>query len=540
MAPTATRTDRSGERTTSEVASAIPANGNGKDRNGHTPDHAEAASEPAPTNIRDAGSAIAAAMLQAADPNTGEHSDDVEMIADEICRRMKVNGSEREDILAAARLHDVGKVAIPQSVLQKPEPLDDDEWVLMKEHTIVGERILMSVPELEGPAKLVRHSHEHFDGSGYPDGLAGDDIPLGSRIILCADAFHAIRSDRPYRKGRSTPVALEEMKRCAGSQFDPEVVSALVASVKSSRKLTRRVLPPKLAILFACLAIGGGGAIAAEQGWIPSPIPGLGPEKKDEPATGALDTSSASLKGAVAVAGSAEAKAADDGDDAGGSNGDGGSAATETESGSEASSGRDGRNGGESGSAASIEAGGAAGVHAQGTGAGGQQGGGGGEAGGAGNDPAPHGAAGDAGPGSAGGPSGSVGGGDSSGPAGGGDSGGGSTGGGSSGGGGSGDAPGNSGSAPGQTGSTPGQGGAAPGQSGSNPSAGGAPPGQSGTSPGQSGSTPGQSGAAPGQSGAAPGQSGTAPGHGGTPPGQAGAAPGNSGSAPGQNKPPKP
>jgi hypothetical protein len=525
MAPTATRTDRSRERTTSEVATAVPANGNGRDRNGHAPDHADAAKEPAPTNIRDAGSAIAAAMLQAADPHTGEHSDDVEMIADEICRRMKVNGSEREDILAAARLHDVGKVAIPQSVLQKPAPLDDDEWALMKEHTIVGERILMSVPELEGPAKLVRHSHEHFDGSGYPDGLAGDDIPLGSRIILCADAFHAIRSDRPYRKGRSTSAALEEMKRCAGSQFDPEVVSALAASIKASRRLTRRVLPPKLAILFACLAIGGGGAIAAEQGWIPSPIPGLGPEESDEAGSGAFDISSASLKGAVAVSGSAEAKAADDGDDASGSAGDGGSGASETSNGSEASSGRDGRNGGDSGSAASMEATGGAGEHAQGTGAGGQHGGGG--AGGAGNDAAPHGAAGDAGPGSGGGSTG------------GGNPGGGAPAGGS-GGGGSADAPGNSGSAPGQTGSAPGQSGSAPGQSGSNPSAGAAPPGQSGTTPGQSGSTPGQSGTAPGQSAAAPGQSASAPGHGGTPPGQAGAAPGNSGSAPGQNRPPKP
>jgi hypothetical protein len=254
-------------------------------------------------------------MLEAADPSTGEHSDDVELVVGEICKRLAVTGEEREDILVAARLHDVGKVAIPREVLTKNGPLDDDEWRLVKEHTVTGERILKSVPELVPASVLVRHSHEHFDGSGYPDGLAGEKIPLGSRIILCADAFHAIRSDRPYRKGRPTPAALAEMQRCAGTQFDPKVVEALHASVRRSKRGGRRKLPPRLAILFAVLAIGGGGAYAAERGWIPSPVPGLGPEHSGD-SQAETEQASATAAGAASTAGDDTASATGEADGA--------------------------------------------------------------------------------------------------------------------------------------------------------------------------------------------------------------------------------
>jgi HD-GYP domain-containing protein (c-di-GMP phosphodiesterase class II) len=107
--------------------------------------------------------------------------------------------------------------------------LDPIEWVAIRRHTIVGEQILVSVPELRGAARLVRHSHERWDGFGYPDGLSGEEIPLGSRIISCADAFAVIRSDRAYRPGSSTAEALAEIHACAGTQFDPAVVEALEA-----------------------------------------------------------------------------------------------------------------------------------------------------------------------------------------------------------------------------------------------------------------------------------------------------------------------
>ncbi|HEX6117648.1 MAG TPA: HD domain-containing phosphohydrolase [Solirubrobacterales bacterium] len=488
MAPTAEKVKSRGPAA-SKGGSRPSANGNGKRGarfDGPKPAEtvpAESA-ETRPTSGRDAGSQIAAAMLEAADPTTSEHSDDVELVVVEICRRLSVNGHEREDILLAARLHDVGKVAIPPEVLEKKGPLDDSEWKLIKEHTITGERILKSVPELEPAARLVRHSHEHFDGSGYPDGLEGDDIPLGSRIILCADAFHAIRSDRPYRKGRSTPAALKEMQRCAGSQFDPDVVEALDASVRRARRSRRRTLPPRLALLFAMLAIGGGGAFAAERGWIPSPIPGIGPERSADSAADGPGADAASATEAGAAAGAAGESTTSDDDVAG--TGDASKGTRGSGQGDSAGAAADRR--GDGGRASASGAAGAAG----------------------GNQDGPGGSAGNA-AGAAGAGGGSAGGGDSSGVGSSGGEGGGPVGG----------SPGNSGSAPGQSGSAPGQSGSAPGQSG------GAPPGQSGSAPGLSGSTPGQSGTAPGQSGISPGNSAGAPG-------QSGAAPGNSANAPGQ------
>ena len=453
-----------------------------------------------PTGVREAGSQIAAAMLEAADPSTGEHSDDVELVVAEICRRLRVNAHEREDILVAARLHDVGKVAIPREVLEKDGPLDESEWELIKDHTVIGERILRSVPELGPAAKLVRHSHEHFDGSGYPDGLKGKRIPLGSRIILCADAFHAIRSDRPYRKGRTTRTAMKEMRRCSGSQFDPRVVEALDASVNGAKRNGRRKLPPRLAVLFAVLAIGGGGAYAAERGWVPSPVPGLGPERSADETGDAGDAASSAAGAATtsdddSVAGTDEASGENSGD------------ADSPGSSAERRRGR---------GLVSVNAAGRGqnGNDRPGRGSGGAQG----TFGSAGGD-----AGGSAGSGAA------------SGPSSGGSTGGGSAGGGASGSSGSGSgaspgsssAPGQSGSTPGQSGSTPGQSGTTPGQSGNTPAGGGAPPGQAGTAPGLSGSTPGQSGTAPGQSGGAPGNSGS-------PPGLSASSPGNSGNAPGQ------
>ena len=193
------------------------------------------------------------------------------MLADGICRQFGISGGERENIIAAARLHDIGKVAIPSQVLEKPGPLNDAEWAVMRRHTVVGQQILDAVPEMEEVALLVRHSHERWDGEGYPDGIADEEIPLGSRIVACADAFHAVRSDRAYRRGRNAKAALEEIKSCAGTQFDPDVVDALDILVSETRaemapgngvRTTYR--STRLAALLLALALGIGASAIAQ------------------------------------------------------------------------------------------------------------------------------------------------------------------------------------------------------------------------------------------------------------------------------------
>lgn len=195
------------------------------------------------SRVFDASSQIALEMLVAADPGTAAHCDDVEVLVGRLCARLGVEGQERKQIEVAARLHDIGKIAMPRRLLDKPGPLDDAEWKLIRQHTLVGERILSRVPELRTVATLVRHSHEHFDGSGYPDGLRGEEIPFGSRIILCADAFQAIRSDRPYRVGRRTREALAEIEAHSGSQFDPSVALALSKVAASAQRTDDRWMP---------------------------------------------------------------------------------------------------------------------------------------------------------------------------------------------------------------------------------------------------------------------------------------------------------
>ncbi|MCW3058059.1 MAG: diguanylate cyclase and metal dependent phosphohydrolase, partial [Solirubrobacterales bacterium] len=132
-------------------------------------------------------------------------------------------------------LHDVGKMAIPDTILDKPGPLSRNERTFMERHTLVGERILAAAPALAPIAALVRSSHERYDGDGYPDSLAGEHIPLGSRIVCACDAFNAMTTDRPYAGRRSPAEALSEMRRCAGTQFDPQVVVALAAIVEADR-----------------------------------------------------------------------------------------------------------------------------------------------------------------------------------------------------------------------------------------------------------------------------------------------------------------
>jgi diguanylate cyclase (GGDEF)-like protein len=159
-------------------------------------------------------------------PDLGEHLNGVAALAESVALRLELAGEELEHVRHAAELHDVGKMAIPDAILDKPGPLDENEWGFIRRHTIIGERIVAAAPALRQVAALVRASHEHWDGSGYPDGLAGADIPLGARIVAVCDAFDAMVADRPYRVGMQPELALAELERCAGSQFDPRVVTA--------------------------------------------------------------------------------------------------------------------------------------------------------------------------------------------------------------------------------------------------------------------------------------------------------------------------
>jgi diguanylate cyclase (GGDEF)-like protein/putative nucleotidyltransferase with HDIG domain len=184
---------------------------------------------------RDAIEALAVALLER-DRYTGEHSEAVIDMSGAVARNLGLNSVEVQRVKSAALLHDIGKVAIPDEILHKPGPLTDDEWKLMREHPVIGERILRVLPGLGTVARIVRHEHERWDGGGYPDGLVGDEIPLGSRIIIAADTYHAITSDRPYREARSHSEAVEELTRCAGSQFDPNVTAALIGFLYGQRQ----------------------------------------------------------------------------------------------------------------------------------------------------------------------------------------------------------------------------------------------------------------------------------------------------------------
>jgi HD-GYP domain-containing protein (c-di-GMP phosphodiesterase class II) len=134
-------------------------------------------------------------------------------------------------VVRAAELHDIGKVAVPDAILHKPGPLDEADWSFIRQHTIIGERIVGAADALRPVGRVVRASHERWDGAGYPDGLAGEDIPLGSRIVFACDAWDAMTCDRGYRRALSAEVAAQELRANAGTQFDATVVGALLAVV---------------------------------------------------------------------------------------------------------------------------------------------------------------------------------------------------------------------------------------------------------------------------------------------------------------------
>jgi two-component system, cell cycle response regulator len=182
-------------------------------------------------------------VLSERDPQLGTHLDEVTELCGEVARSLGLSDEEVTPLLQAASLHDVGKAAVPDEILNKPAPLDDEEWEFMRRHPVIGERILAAAPALARVARLVRHSHERFDGRGYPDGLAGEDIPLGARIIAVCDAYDAMTSNRPYRTAMSREGALGELHGCAGDQFDPIVVDAFVTALTQRDEAVETSLP---------------------------------------------------------------------------------------------------------------------------------------------------------------------------------------------------------------------------------------------------------------------------------------------------------
>ena len=179
-------------------------------------------------------------VVEADDAYTGSHSRGVVDLSLSVADRLGLNSRQCRNVEFAALLHDVGKIAIPKEILNKPSALSEEEFALMKTHTIEGEAMLNRVGGvLAEVGRIVRSSHEHYDGSGYPDGLAGEEIPIEARIVTCCDAFSAMTTTRSYRKAMPVERALAELSRCAGTQFDPQVAKALAEISATSRTRSR-------------------------------------------------------------------------------------------------------------------------------------------------------------------------------------------------------------------------------------------------------------------------------------------------------------
>jgi putative nucleotidyltransferase with HDIG domain len=175
---------------------------------------------------------VLAEVVDADDAYTGMHTRDVVELSLEVAEHMDLDADRRRNVEFGALLHDVGKVAIPNEIINKPGPLNDEEWVIMRTHTVEGQRMLDRVGgAMTEVGTIVRASHERWDGGGYPDGLVGEQIPLEARIICACDAYNAMTTTRSYRHAIAPAAAAAELVRCSDSQFDPAVVEALLAVV---------------------------------------------------------------------------------------------------------------------------------------------------------------------------------------------------------------------------------------------------------------------------------------------------------------------
>jgi putative nucleotidyltransferase with HDIG domain len=177
----------------------------------------------------DATLAALSSALDVRDTETEGHARRVVRYMELIAEGLKVLVEQHATLRRGALLHDIGKIGVPDHILRKPGPLTENEWYTMKTHPDLGAKIIANIPFLQEVAVIIRAHHERWDGNGYPEGLAGGQIPLGARIFAVADSFDAMTSDRPYRRGRQLDEALAEIERCAGTQFDPAVVTAFLA-----------------------------------------------------------------------------------------------------------------------------------------------------------------------------------------------------------------------------------------------------------------------------------------------------------------------
>jgi HD-GYP domain-containing protein (c-di-GMP phosphodiesterase class II) len=173
-----------------------------------------------------------AKIVSSRDPYTGIHSEEVAELAVKLAKVLNLPEKEIARIETAARVHDLGKIAVPDAILLKPGPLTEEEWKVMKQHPVVSAEILSGLEIYKDCVDIIRHEHEHWDGSGYPDGLKGEEIPLGSRIIAVADVWHALISDRPYRKAYTKEEARKIMQEMAGKTLDPKLVEVFLKIVE--------------------------------------------------------------------------------------------------------------------------------------------------------------------------------------------------------------------------------------------------------------------------------------------------------------------
>jgi HD-GYP domain-containing protein (c-di-GMP phosphodiesterase class II) len=185
------------------------------------------------TGVREQARDVLMRSIDVREPTLGDHSSDVAALAGRVGRRHGMDAEEIDVTVRAAELHDLGKVGVPDAILEKPAALDPDEWEFMRQHTILGERILNAAPALRPVARIVRATHERWDGTGYPDGLAGESIPLSARIVAVCDAYEAMVTDRAYRRALGHDAACGELRRESGRQFDPLVVEAFLAELET-------------------------------------------------------------------------------------------------------------------------------------------------------------------------------------------------------------------------------------------------------------------------------------------------------------------
>ena len=181
--------------------------------------------------------AFVSAILEIRDPYTFGHSERVALLTELLASHLSLRGEERDVIYRSALLHDMGKVGLPDYLLLKPGPLTPGEWEAMRKHPLIGERILSTVEECHPCARIVRHHHERWDGTGYPDGLKGAEIPLGARIIAMADGLDAMTSERPYRGALSISRVREELNKGRGTQWDPQLVSLALSHLEEFLKV---------------------------------------------------------------------------------------------------------------------------------------------------------------------------------------------------------------------------------------------------------------------------------------------------------------